>query len=172
MQTISMHLSLIHSHEKVQYTIHPKYKRYLYPIHHISMVSCQKGPTRHAYAWQIGPFWQATLDMWMTCYHSNYITASLCSFQTTWESTRNKPQNLLISSNLVVSLKLPIKWLISLRYIFMISNVYRLLYEMYWHARHSQHLRWWYPWYRASIKSMHSFLICSITRLYLTWGLL
>ena len=30
----------------------------------ISMVSCQKGPTRHAYAWQIGPFWQDTLDMW------------------------------------------------------------------------------------------------------------
>ena len=23
----------------------------------ISMVSCQKGPTCHAYAWQIGPFW-------------------------------------------------------------------------------------------------------------------
>ena len=30
--------------------------------HLISMVSCQKGPTRHAYAWQIGPFWQDTLD--------------------------------------------------------------------------------------------------------------
>ena len=29
----------------------------------ISRVSCQKGPTRHAYAWQIGPFWQDTLDM-------------------------------------------------------------------------------------------------------------
>ena len=27
------------------------------------MVSCQKGHTRHAYAWQIGPFWQDTLDM-------------------------------------------------------------------------------------------------------------
>ena len=27
------------------------------------MVSCQKGPTRHAYAWQIGPFWQDTLEM-------------------------------------------------------------------------------------------------------------
>ena len=27
------------------------------------MVSCQKGPTRHAYAWQIGPFWQDTLDI-------------------------------------------------------------------------------------------------------------
>ena len=26
-----------------------------------SMVSCQKGPTRHACAWQIGPFWQDTL---------------------------------------------------------------------------------------------------------------
>ena len=30
---------------------------------HILSVSCQKGPTRHAYAWQIGPFWQDTLDM-------------------------------------------------------------------------------------------------------------
>ena len=30
----------------------------------ILMVSCQKGPTRNAYAWQIGPFWQDTLDIW------------------------------------------------------------------------------------------------------------
>ena len=29
----------------------------------ISRVSCQKGPTHHAYAWQIGPFWQDALDM-------------------------------------------------------------------------------------------------------------
>ena len=29
-----------------------------------SRVSCQKGPTRHAYAWQIGPVWQDTLEMW------------------------------------------------------------------------------------------------------------
>ena len=29
----------------------------------ISMVSCQKGPTRIAYAWQIGPFGQDTIDM-------------------------------------------------------------------------------------------------------------
>ena len=28
-----------------------------------SMVSCQKGPTRHAHAWQIGPFWQDTLEL-------------------------------------------------------------------------------------------------------------
>ena len=27
------------------------------------MVSCQKGPTRHACACQIGPFWQDTLDI-------------------------------------------------------------------------------------------------------------
>ena len=26
--------------------------------------TCQKGPTRHAYAWQIGPFWQDTLVVW------------------------------------------------------------------------------------------------------------
>ena len=31
--------------------------------YNISMVSCQKGPTRHAYAWQIGPFWQDTLHL-------------------------------------------------------------------------------------------------------------
>ena len=30
----------------------------------ISRVYCQKGPTCHAYAWQIGPFWQDTLDIW------------------------------------------------------------------------------------------------------------
>ena len=29
----------------------------------ISRVSCQKGTTHHAYAWQIGPFWQDTLDI-------------------------------------------------------------------------------------------------------------
>ena len=34
-------------------------------IFFISMVSCQKGPTRHAYAWQIGPFLQETLDIWV-----------------------------------------------------------------------------------------------------------
>ena len=27
------------------------------------MVSCQNGPTRHAYAWQIGPLWQDTLEV-------------------------------------------------------------------------------------------------------------
>ena len=32
----------------------------------ISIVSSQKGPTRHAYAWQIGPFWQDTLDIWIS----------------------------------------------------------------------------------------------------------
>ena len=26
-------------------------------------VSCQNGPTRHAYTWQIGPFWQDTFDV-------------------------------------------------------------------------------------------------------------
>ena len=30
----------------------------------ISMVSCQKGPTRYAYAWQIRLFWQDILDIW------------------------------------------------------------------------------------------------------------
>ena len=35
--------------------------QYVHSYNQSSMVSCQKGPTRHAYAWQIGPFWQDTL---------------------------------------------------------------------------------------------------------------
>ena len=31
---------------------------------HKSMVFCQNVPTSHAYAWQIGPFWQDTLEIW------------------------------------------------------------------------------------------------------------
>ena len=34
-----------------------------YEINHSLMVSCQKGPTHHAYAWQIRPFWQDTLEL-------------------------------------------------------------------------------------------------------------
>ena len=33
---------------------------------HVSRVSRPKGPTRHAYAWQIGSFWQDTLDIWFS----------------------------------------------------------------------------------------------------------
>ena len=40
----------------------------------ISMVSCQKGPTRHAYAWQIGPFWQDTIDMMLQYYQAGLIS--------------------------------------------------------------------------------------------------
>ena len=49
-----------------------------------SMVSCQKGPTRHAYAWQIGPFWQNTLVFKLTTKKPSKlcITCHLC-----WEST-------------------------------------------------------------------------------------
>ena len=37
-----------------------------------SRVSCQKGPTRHAYTWQIGPFWQDTLEMFEPVWMSSY----------------------------------------------------------------------------------------------------
>ena len=36
------------------------------------MVSCQRAPTSHAYAWQIGPFWQDTLDM-LSAAKNSYI---------------------------------------------------------------------------------------------------
>ena len=38
------------------------------------MVSCQKGPTRHAYVRQIGPFWQDTLDI----FKHKVLTELLC----------------------------------------------------------------------------------------------
>ena len=46
-------------------SLHRKKVIYKNDISNISMASCQKGPTRYAYAWQIGPFWQDTLDMLM-----------------------------------------------------------------------------------------------------------
>ena len=39
---------------------------------YITMVSCQKGPTRHAYAWQIGPFWQDALELSHHVLHTHW----------------------------------------------------------------------------------------------------
>ena len=41
------------------------------------MVSCQRGPTRHAHAWQIGPFWQDTLEIWVTSVHACHSSSLL-----------------------------------------------------------------------------------------------
>ena len=42
------------------------------------MVSCQKGPIRHAYAWQIGPFWQDTMEYIYTIYPINVLVVVFC----------------------------------------------------------------------------------------------
>ena len=42
---------------------------------YISRVSCQKGLTRYDYAWQIGPFWQDTLDLRFLCRRWRLLTA-------------------------------------------------------------------------------------------------
>ena len=39
----------------------------------MSKVSCQKDPTRHAYAWQVGPFWQDTLDVMYEVFDVNIL---------------------------------------------------------------------------------------------------
>ena len=62
---------LLHFHQGLPYVIHGKWeeKHILSTCsldncrYDILMVSCEKGPTRHAYAWQIGPFWQDTIDL-------------------------------------------------------------------------------------------------------------
>ena len=50
-----------------------------------SMVSCQKGPTRHAYAWQIGPFWQDTMELW---YMYLVISNLKCVLRSGWYLTK------------------------------------------------------------------------------------
>ena len=41
-----------------------KENRVSFETHNLILrVSCQEGPSRHAYKWQIGPFWQDTLDI-------------------------------------------------------------------------------------------------------------
>ena len=42
-----------------------------------TMVSCQKGPTRHAYAWQIGPFLQDTLEEELQIYPLDHLNLNL-----------------------------------------------------------------------------------------------
>ena len=60
---------------------------------HKSMVSCQKGPTRHADAWQIGPFWQDTLeichrrDLWEKQISLLYFPIPLNMFDICFHST-------------------------------------------------------------------------------------
>ena len=66
-QTLSCHSGANHKIGDAN-VLHSETKWALYISHTLDadiilMVSCQKGPTRHAYAWQIGPFWQDTLDM-------------------------------------------------------------------------------------------------------------
>ena len=69
-----------------------KYVRYASSTR-ISRVSCQKGLTRHAYAWQIGPFWQDTLDMWFKMVYINgrekitIIAPIKCSYYLTSNQT-------------------------------------------------------------------------------------
>ena len=44
---------------------------------HITRISCQKGPTRHAYAWQIAPFWQDILDKFDTLCNTSFALKAL-----------------------------------------------------------------------------------------------
>ena len=67
-------------------------------IIHISMVSCQKGPIRHAYAWQIEPFWQGPYppclrmaDRALLAGYPRYVQREECdkiSYHTEWTQQR------------------------------------------------------------------------------------
>ena len=48
------------------------------------MVSCQKGPTCHAYAWQIGPFWQDTHELVEVLHTFNYSYDKKTATNTNW----------------------------------------------------------------------------------------
>ena len=52
-----------------------------------SRVSCQNGPTSHAYAWQIGPFWQDTLKIWAA--YKNLLGINNATTTTTNKTQQN-----------------------------------------------------------------------------------
>ena len=51
-----------------------------------SRVSRQKGPTRHAYAWQIGPFWQDTLKVYYHIQQLFKLYTLYALFHYTWRT--------------------------------------------------------------------------------------
>ena len=51
---------------------------------HISRVSCQKGPTRHANAWQIGPFWQDTLGTYHIAFMGSHCILEVTLYLNPW----------------------------------------------------------------------------------------
>ena len=74
------------------------------------MVSCQKGPTRHAYAWQIGPFWQDTLEITtnfdldpQTWLYSGYVLpVYMCEY-----NNQNSPQQMCsMNYNRIIMMKI------------------------------------------------------------------
>ena len=62
--SVSYGVSIERYMENIDQVIATLYNNWYVVLGHRSMVSCPNGPTRHAYAWQIGPFWQDTLEMW------------------------------------------------------------------------------------------------------------
>ena len=55
----------------------PAYPSSQWILSDISRVSCKKGPTRHAYASQIGPFLQDTLDIFSSTHQSSSLFLSI-----------------------------------------------------------------------------------------------
>ena len=66
-------------------------KRIFHSMWITSMASCQKGPNHHAYAWQLGPFWQDTLDMWKLVSKSEHgVGWGLIPLCHSFSQTKNK----------------------------------------------------------------------------------
>ena len=94
-----------------------------------SMVSCQKGPTCHAYAWQIGPFWQDTLDIchplrsirschtflyWLPLIHSSSVTTVTQCLHCQARVRRSAGHELIFTASpLVIVSRVPIQYLYS-----------------------------------------------------------
>ena len=69
-----------------------------------------RGPYSHAYAWQMGPFWQDTLDVWCTLWASSpdqpAFRASFSLFGTNWLQINRLVQERRNSSALAMELRL------------------------------------------------------------------
>ena len=76
---VALHVELDNVYTMTTTKLSPWPGLYLTKCHpqasYTSRISCQEGPTRHAYAWQIRPFWQDTLDMCLVLVRYQKMTA-------------------------------------------------------------------------------------------------
>ena len=124
------------------------------------MVSCKKGPTRHAYAWQIGPFWQDTLNIWKLLYCPISCVLSAC----------HPAESILMRLNsgwdpklLHISMHISLPWALKMIMVFLVCGKgYKIFLVIYFYFADQS-----YQSYRNSLHSVE--YLDNIWKVLLVW---